>query len=703
MRTLRLRNLNTFLLSLISALCLAACDKPNGEQAAGKPFENYVETGDLSELRERGYVRLLAPRFDDDLALPRDGFPIHTYREVAEDFVTSLGLTPEWVYADDFSNLINLLNNGAADLIVTNLTHTVKREEKIAFSAPLAVVQEALILPSAMKGKALDSLGALTVTVPEGTAWRSTLERLALENPNFSVALAPGTLSDWEMLDGVADGTYQATVLDSDIADSIVPLVPGVVIGPVISKDREIAWAMRTDNKALRHALNEFLVATRVVASRAEKEKRLWADIKQSGTLRVITTNNPASYFLWRGELMGFDYELINEFAKNNKLRVSVIVRDSPEEMYVALQSGYGDVIAASMTESEERKAKGWTFSRRYLVVTEKLVGAAGAKDIVALEQLNGKTIAVNPQHSYFETLTALKNSGVSIKVVEVPNATSEMLIAEVAEGQFDYTIADSHLAAMETTFRDDIRVVYDFAEPKNIGWVVRKDQAQLLAALNQYARKSYKSLHYNIYFNRYFNEPKSITKYREDRVEPGKAISPYDELVYEHALENSLDWRLLTAQMYQESRFNPKAQSYAGAVGLMQVLPRTGRQFGYKDVRPPEKNVAASVDFMHWLQDRFPHYLPIEERVYFTLAAYNAGHGHVQDARRLAKQLGKNPDVWFGNVESAMLLLSQPKYFRRARFGYVRGTEPVGYVRDIRERYVLYLKADVKKPRAND
>ena len=674
MRTSRLRSLCMLMLGVVSALYLAACDKPDkkpiGEQSANLRFENYVETGDLPELRERGVVRLLAPRFDDDLALPRDGFPVHTYREVAENFVASLGLTPEWVYADDFGDLIDSLNRGEADLIATNLTHTEKREKQVAFSAPLAVIQEVLILPSAMKGKTLDSLGALTVTVPEGTAWRGTVERLAVENSGLSVALAPGSLSDWEMLDGVANGVYQATVLDSDIAESLVPLVSGLIIGPVISKDREIAWAMRKDNKALRHALNEFLVSTRVVASRAKKEKRLWADIKKSGTLRVITTNNPASYFLWRGELMGFDYELINEFAKNNKLRVSVIVRDNPKEMYAALQSGYGDVIAASMTDSKERKAAGWTFSRRYLVVTEKLVGAVAAKEIESLEQLHGKTIAVNPQHSYFETLAALKKSGVRINIVEVPDATSEMLIADVADGQFDYTIADSHLAAMETTFRDDIRVVYDFAEPKDIGWVVRADQTQLLAALNQYARKSYKSLHYNIYFNRYFNEPKSITKYREDRVEPGKAISPYDEIVYEHALENSLDWRLLTAQMYQESRFNPNAKSYAGAVGLMQVLPRTGRQFGYKDVRPPEENVAASVDFMRWLQDRFPDYLPIEERVYFTLAAYNAGHGHVQDARRLAKQLGKNPDVWFGNVESAMLLLSQPKYSRRARFG---------------------------------
>ena len=176
--------------------------------------------------------------------------------------------------------------------------------------------------------------------------------------------------------------------------------------------------------------------------------------------------------------------------------------------------------------------------------------------------------------------------------------------------------------------------------------------------------------------------------------MEAGRDISPYDELERGETLKYGLDWRLITSQMYQESRFNPKARSFAGAQGLLQVMPRTGRQLGYSNLTRPENGVAAGVAYMDWLEQRFPARLDLAEKLYFTLAAYNAGHGHVEDARRLAERLGKDPDKWFGNVEEAMLLLSRPEYARQARYGYVRGAEPVKYVRQIKNRYLGYVSA---------
>ena len=682
---------------LLSCLLLEACDQPappatSVSEAGG--FRHYTETGDLDALRERGVLRFLAPRFDEQGMLPSDGLPVSAYEEVAEQFAASLGLVPQWIYVDDFSTLIDLLERGEGDLIITNLTHTEVRAERAAFSVPLSVVDEVLIVPERLRGKPVEDLGPMTVSVPAGTAWAESLLTLAELHPQIQGALVSGELSDTQMLDGVASGLYQATALDADVAEVLVESTPGVAIGPVLHEDRDIGWALRKNNPVLRRALNDFLISSRVVASRRTQVHRTWEDIRKSGVLRVITSNNPASYFLWRGELMGFDYELIRDFASKHNLRVSMVVRDTPEQMYLALQQGYGDVIAAAMTNTASRQKRGWVFSRRYMNITEQFIAATDMAPFDDLSALNGKRIAVNPEHSYFDTLMALKQRGYSFTLEEVPQASSEMLMAQVAEGVFDLTLVDSHLAAMETTFRNDLQVVHNLPEQKQIGWVVRQDQPDLLATLNSYIRKAYRGLHYNVVFQRYFSEPKTIARYRDQRIEPGKDLSPYDDLAREQAERKDLDWRLLIAQMYQESQFNPKARSYAGAVGLMQVLPRTGRQFGYRDVRPPEANVAASVDFMEWLQERFPATLPIEERVYFTLAAYNAGHAHVHDARRLARQLGKDPDRWFGHVEQAMLLLSQPQYARQARFGYVRGREPVNYVRQISERYVGYLSA---------
>ena len=126
-------------------------------------------------------------------------------------------------------------------------------------------------------------------------------------------------------------------------------------------------------------------------------------------------------------------------------------------------------------------------------------------------------------------------------------------------------------------------------------------------------------------------------------------------------------DWRLVVAQMHQESRFDPDAKSWAGALGLLQVMPRTARELGFDDIHEPENGIHAGAKYLDWVRDRFPESLPVEDRMWFTLAAYNAGAGHVRDAMVLAKQQGLNPERWFDNVEQAMLLLSQRQYAAKA------------------------------------
>ena len=688
------------LLTLWLVLMSTACDQsPQSTEAATGAAEivpsRYIETGDLPALRKRGVLRLLAPRFDEDPSLPREGFPLASYRDTAEAFARSLDLQPQWILVDDFNALTQAVLQGHGDLIVTNLTRTDSRDDLLAFSVPLAIVDEVLIVPTSSTAMTLEEIDDLQIVVPAGTAWAETAEQLAARYPHISLQLEPGARSDWEMLDGVASGVYQATMLDSDVAAALIPMVEGVRIGPVISQGREIGWAMRPGNDQLQRALNKYLTAQRVITSRRVAQHRGFPAIERAGVLRVITSNNPASYFLWRGELMGFDYDLIREFARQRGLRVSVIVRNGQEAMYQALSEGYGDVIAAAVTRTAERESRGWQFSQRYLLITEQFVGRQGSEVLADVTALSGKVIAVNPEHSYYQTLMALQQQGIALKIAVVANATSEMLMNAVVAGDYDLTLVDSHLVAMETTFRDDLKVVLDLGEEKEIGWVLRDNQPSLLAELNQFIGRHYRGVFYNVTWKKYFAEPKFIGQYRAQRVEPGKPISPWDDLIRKYSAEQIRDWRLLVSQMYQESRFDPKAKSHAGAVGLMQVMPRTAAQFGYSNLYDPQENVAASMAFIEWLADRFPDSLPLEERIYFSLAAYNAGHAHVHDARRLARKLGKDPNKWFGNVEQAMLLLSRPEYYRHARFGYVRGSEPVNYVREIRERYIGYLQAE--------
>jgi membrane-bound lytic murein transglycosylase F len=145
---------------------------------------------------------------------------------------------------------------------------------------------------------------------------------------------------------------------------------------------------------------------------------------------------------------------------------------------------------------------------------------------------------------------------------------------------------------------------------------------------------------------------------------------------------------------MYQESKFHPREKSWAGAHGLMQMLPRAAREVGVEgNLFDPDNSVRAGVRYLRRMIDLLDPKLPLAERIRFGLVSYNAGRGHMLDARRLARRQGLSGDVWYDNVEKAMLLLSQKKYYSKSRFGYVRGTEPVNYVRDIEDRYFNYIQ----------
>uniref|UniRef100_UPI0002558A8B transglycosylase SLT domain-containing protein n=1 Tax=Microbulbifer agarilyticus TaxID=260552 RepID=UPI0002558A8B len=473
---------------------------------------------------------------------------------------------------------------------------------------------------------------------------------------------------------------------------------------------RAIAWAVRKDAAVLARALNEFLTAEHLVAAQQRNSaRRDWEQIKESKTLRVLTRNHPASYFMWRGELMGFDYDLLKRFAKDHGLRLSMVVPGHDVDLAAALAEGMGDVVAASMTVTDARKQMGLVFTRPYMQVSEQLIAAADSGPAMAMpvaDGLSGKSVAVNPLSSYHTTLEALAamqsdvrgDDNAPFTILPIQGATTEQLIDAVAEGHYDYTVADSHLVQIEQTYRDDFVVMGNVSEEQDIAWAVREDQPELLGKLDEFLNKYYRGLFFNVTYNKYFREEKHIRDKQGERLRDTAELSPYDPLVRKYAVPADLDWRMVVSQMYQESRFNPKARSFAGARGLMQVMPRTGKQLGISDLYHPENSIRAGILYLGWLEERFPQSLPFDQKIYFSLAAYNAGHGHVRDARVLAKRLGKDPNRWFGNVEEAMLLLSKPQYYKKARFGYVRGREPVNYVREIRDRYFGYLSVAKKE-----
>jgi membrane-bound lytic murein transglycosylase F len=407
--------------------------------------------------------------------------------------------------------------------------------------------------------------------------------------------------------------------------------------------------------------------------------------------LRLITRNTPESYYMWKGETRGFDFELFKRFAEQQGLEVKVIVAESIDEMERLLLNGKGDVIGNAYTYTQQRNDK-FLLSRRYAIIDQLLISHID-NAIASLPKLKGKNISVKQNSAYWPSATNLvKRYGAIIEKMPAYIST-ESLIEAVANKEKLYTLADSHLFKIMQMQYPDLHKNQVVASGDKLTFAMRKGSTQLQSALNKYIRKEYKSVFYNVTKKKYFyntRKQKVLDKYR---LEKGKAISPYDSMVKKYAAIYGLDWRMIVAQMYQESRFKPNAKSNAGAVGLMQILPRTGKELGFTDLKSPKNSIIAGIQYMQWTADRFKHSTQVEERLYFALAAYNAGFGHIRDAQKLAKRNGWRSDLWFGHVEKAVLLLQKKKYYRSTKHGYCRGWEPVNYVREIRERYLQYIK----------
>ncbi len=682
------------LLLALGAGCRPAAEEPPEAPVTVAAESASLETGDLDALRARGRLRILVRRFEDTY-LPRAGNPFDMERELAVGFARSVGLEPELVAVDRFEDLIPALLAGRGDLAAANLTVLESRRKEIAFTAPVGRSREQLVARAGEQGirKPADLKGR-TLAVQEKTSFAETARDLAGRVPGLKRHTLSGRFSPDAIFDRLAAGKIDLTIMDSNILE--ISLRYRSDIKPVLdlTAERPLAWGVRPGNPRLLAALNEFLERQAATFPRESVYRDDWAGIQRRKTLRVLTRNNAVSYFMLRGELWGFEYEMAREFARQNGLRLEMVVANNLPELIALLKAGRGDLIASSLVPTGERARQGLDFSVPYFYATETVVARAADRKLKKPADLAGRTVVVRRSSSYWQTLQALKDGGLKVRLQPAPETLeTEDILRKVADGDYDLTVADSHILDIELAWNDGLRAAFPLGEPRPQAWAVRAGDAKLLEAINAFWKKEYRGKLYNITCRKYFKNPRQVRLLIGDqiRVKRRGRVSPYDELIKLYAGEYDFDWRLIASQMYQESRFDPRAKSAAGAKGLLQVMPRTAREMGFKRLEDPKTGIHAGVKYLDWVRDTFEPELDEEERTWFALAAYNAGAGHVNDARRLARQQGWNPQRWFEHVERAMLLLSKPRYARQARYGYVRGEEPVAYVRQIRDRYQAY------------
>lgn len=437
-------------------------------------------------------------------------------------------------------------------------------------------------------------------------------------------------------------------------------------------------------------------------------------EIRKRGKLVLLTENSSTSYYLYRGQGMGFDYELVRAFARDQNLELEVRILEDLNDMFDLLRKGKGDLIACNLAVRAERDELAnfttpLTETRQVLVQRKPekwhLLSAEALDDTLvrSWNELEGREIYVHEYSSFNQNMRRrLAADSVGVELIEASgNIDTEQLIRLVAEEQIDLTVADENVALLNQTYYPELDIAYAVSEEEPIAWAVRKDADSLLVALNQWIEEKGTRRRIAYSYKKYFEASKD----QHARVKSpfsslsGKGISEFDPVIQRYSGKIEWDWKLLAAMIYQESRFNPEARSWAGAFGLMQLMPQTAKRFGIDTTDTREQNIRAGVDYIKYLDNFWRNRIhDPQERIKFILASYNVGPGHVQDAQRIAQYLGKNPYIWDNNVAEGLLLKSDQTYLalEGVKYGYCRGKEPYEYVKKVMIQYTMYQTIDL-------
>ncbi|WAC03762.1 transporter substrate-binding domain-containing protein [Lacinutrix neustonica] len=447
----------------------------------------------------------------------------------------------------------------------------------------------------------------------------------------------------------------------------------------------------------------------KVVVSEALVQRDLTA-IKKDGKLKALTVYSGTSYFLYKGQPMGYEYDLLKRLAKHLDLELEMVVVKDLDELITKLNQGEGDILAHGLAITSNRKtAVAFT---NYLYLTKQVLvqkkpdhwrsmhwhKLENALIQDAIELLHD-TVSIRKGSSYSERIINLSEElggPIIIHPLSGEMATDE-IIKEVAKGNIKYTIADNNIAKIMASYYPilDIEVPVSFSQ--RIGWATRKNSPELLKATNLWLEDIKKEVDYNVIYNKYFKNKKDFRR----RVKSDfysltqDKISPYDTLIQRHAAKMDWDWRPVASLIYQESRFDPNNSSWANAKGLMQLMPKTAKELGVQNRSDPKQSIRGGTQYLKQIWKTFDKIKDTTQRTKFTMASYNCGLYHVRDARKLAQERGLDASRWDDNVEDMILALSHPKNYNNpiVKYGYVRGIEPYNYVNQIFERYLHYTQ----------
>ncbi|MBC8237100.1 MAG: membrane-bound lytic murein transglycosylase MltF [Helicobacteraceae bacterium] len=438
------------------------------------------------------------------------------------------------------------------------------------------------------------------------------------------------------------------------------------------------------------------------LSEEVEAKKSVLEHIEEKGVLDVVILNSPTTYYAGAEKELGFDYELISAFAKEINVDLNLSVVFTVSEALQKSRDGVGDITVAGLTITDKRKEE-FKFGPQYLTVQEQLICSSDLfkrrsfpRDV---EDIVGLNIIVGKDTSYESTLNKLKTEVDGFDFETTTEYSTEQLLDLTHQQEIDCTIADSSVFMINQRYYPKLVRALVLSDRKSLAWIIRDDEDQsvneaLYKWLNRYERSGKMAElrdHYftflsifdyydtSIFYERLENR---LPKYREHFI---GASEKYD-----------IPWMILAAQSYQESHWNPNATSHTGVRGMMMLTNNTAKLLGVKNRIDVKQSIYGGAKYLRVIEAKLPPEIKGKNRWALTLASYNVGYGHILDAQTLARKLNRNPNSW-KDLKEVLPLLTQKKYFRKLKYGYARGDEPVKYVDAIQNYYDIIQKHEAK------
>lgn len=418
--------------------------------------------------------------------------------------------------------------------------------------------------------------------------------------------------------------------------------------------------------------------------------------VLQERTLTMVTRNAPTTYYEDRSGLTGYEYELANAFADYLGVELTVIVADHLTDLFAHVDDRQAAFAAAGISANENRQ-RWMRFSSPYSHVDELIVFRRQGKEPKVVEDLIGASIVVATDSSHAMRLRTLQQTTPALSWRETQSLEVTDLLHMVANGQLDYTVVDSNEFDLLQAYFPNVDTSLVLSERVPLAWAFRHSRDDsLVQAANAFFESNATQAQLASLNERFYGHLHQLdyvgARYFLRQTE--RKLDQYKPLFIQAADQYEFDWRLLAAVGYQESHWNPRARSFTGVRGMMMLTLNTSRELGITNRLDPKQSVDGGSRYLAHLRKRLAPTVQEPDRTWLALAAYNVGFGHLTDARRIATELGGDPNLW-ADVKEALPLLSQKRYYHQTRHGYARGQEPVDYVQNIRRYYDMLVWRD--------